>query len=355
MIKKRILAFVIAFAALFAIPVCAAEKDAKLIIEYTDGSKALSGARFDLYYVAETEDYSYFTLTEDFEDYPIKVNGLDSEGYRRLASTLESYIDRDDIEPYDSGKTDKNGRLEFPEDAARLKKGLYLILGNKCNVGNYKYTAEPVLVFVPGIVNETGELIYTVTVEPKYDKDKINDGKDYVTRKVIKVWDDDGNKSERPKSITVQLLRNKKVYDTVVLNSGNNWKYTWTKLDADYDWKVAEKKVDGYTVDIYREGITFVITNTADKPDKPVIPVKPDKPDKPVTPDKPSTPNIPNEPSTPVDSDRPVIGSMDNPPKPAESLPQTGMLWWPVPILAASGILLVAVGRRVRRGAEHEE
>lgn len=44
-----------------------------------------------------------------------------------------------------------------------------------------------------------------------------------------------------------------------------------------------------------------------------------------------------------------------NPPSKPPKLPQTGQYWWPVPVLLASGLLLVAVGLvRRRGGADHE-
>ena len=90
----------------------------------------------------------------------------------------------------------------------------------------------------------------------------------------------------------------------------NNWEYTWENLDGGSRWQVTEAEVpDGYTVAIAQEGTVFIITNTR-----------------------------PSEP----------------PPK----LPQTGMLWWPVPVLACGGLLLIAVGLIVRHrqgGANEKE
>ena len=46
----------------------------------------------------------------------------------------------------------------------------------------------------------------------------------------------------------------------------------------------------------------------------------------------------------------PVIIIPDNPaPTPGDKLPQTGLLQWPITLLAAIGVLLVAVGCRLRR------
>ena len=74
--------------------------------------------------------------------------------------------------------------------------------------------------------------------------------------------------------------------------------------------KVAEDAVEGYAEpEIRREGNTFILTNTCSKPDEP-----------------------------------------DTPP-----LPDTGLLWWPVPVLTALGLLCLVVGLLRRRGGRHEE
>ena len=81
----------------------------------------------------------------------------------------------------------------------------------------------------------------------------------------MKVWEDDGTEA-RPESVTVQLLRNGEVYDTVTLSDENGWSHTWTGLDKDDTWQVVEADVpDDYTVTVTREGITFVVTNTRSK------------------------------------------------------------------------------------------
>ncbi len=43
------------------------------------------------------------------------------------------------------------------------------------------------------------------------------------------------------------------------------------------------------------------------------------------------------------------------PGKPGEKLPQTGQLWWPVPVLLAVGLLFVVLGLAKRRGSGHGE
>ena len=73
------------------------------------------------------------------------------------------------------------------------------------------------------------------------------------------------------------------------------------------------------------------------------IPETPDEPTTPTKPAKPSNPSNPSNPSTP-----------SNPSRPGQpTLPQTGLLWWPVPVLICAGLLLLLLGLLRRKGASH--
>lgn len=107
-------------------------------------------------------------------------------------------------------------------------------------------------------------------------------------------------------------------------------------------------------------------------------PEPPDKPDKPDTPDTPDTPDKPEEenPDTPAapGPDNPdgwVLGAHGekiyrNPEAPspdnpngyvmgAHGLPQTGQLNWPIPVLAVTGVVLVAAGIKLKKETRKDE
>lgn len=287
-----------------------AQREVTLAISYQDGDTHLVGAEFCAFLVATADDVGELTATDTFAQFNVDIQGRNDAAWKTLASTLEGYVLRDGIAPTDSGKTDKDGTLTFPTGDGKLVMGLYLVLGQRHTQDGYRYDAAPFMVMLPTQDAAENEWLYDVTVTPKYDSAKLPDTPTTVTRKVLKVWNDADNESQRPKEIIVQLLRDGEVYDTVTLNAANNWRYAWAELDDSYTWTVAEKECKGYTVRVERNGITFVITNTA-LPDEP-------KPPKPSTPDKPS-------------------------------LPQTGQLWWPVPILLLVGLMLVVIGLFLRK------
>lgn len=305
-----------------------------LTISYQDGDVPLAGAKFSIYLVATVDEYGELTTTEDFAQFHVNIRGENDEVWKTLASTLEGYVLRDGVTPTDTGKTDSEGRLTLPTGENRLTAGLYLVLGSRHSQRGSIYDAQPFMVLLPTLDKEANDWLYDVVVHPKFDKHDKPGGSDddSITRKVLKVWKDDGHEKERPKEAIVQLLRDGKVYETVTLNKANNWRHTWSKLDHDYTWTVVEQELDNYYTEVDREGITFVVTNTytEDIPDNPP-PTGPSSPAEPMQPTEP-TPSKPNEPT----------------------LPQTGQLWWPVPVLMVAGLLLVVIGLIRRRGDSDE-
>ncbi len=77
---------------------------------------------------------------------------------------------------------------------------------------------------------------------------------------VNKVWNDDG--VNRPESITVYLLKDGELADSVEITEADNWTYTWEDLPAGYSWSVVEGETDGYTTEYKADGTEVTITNT---------------------------------------------------------------------------------------------
>lgn len=186
--------------------------------------------------------------------------------------------------------------------------------------------------------------------------------------RVLKVWEDSNNAAGvRPASVTVDLLRDGEVYDTVELSAESNWRHTWTGLDKSKEWQVVEREQENYTVSISTGGVTRVITNTYspdiddDKPplidlDDPEVPLDPGGPTDPVNPpsdiDDPNIPTIPGDPADPANPQNPSGPETDIPDDLTPlgpMLPQTGILWWPVPVMAVLGAALILLGVARRR------
>lgn len=297
--------FLCVLLALFCVPMlaCAAgqenENDTSLTIHYAAGEN-----HFSIYKVAAFSETGVFTLEQPFDTYTEEVkelnhlDDLDTEEWNVLAATLAGVAERDQerIQPLYQEDTDAEGNLELHG----IAKGLYLIIGETTSDDAYIYTPSPILVTVPNRDAEGNWDCHPVIEHTKIGKEEVKG--ELTSYSVIKIWKDTGYEKKRPDQITVDLLQDGKVYDTVTLNQKNQWKYTWDDLEEGHEWKAVEQKVpDGYTMTSTQEGKTFVITNTYKKPGT-------------VT---------------------PTGGS---------KLPQTGQLWWPVPLLAILGILACLVG-----------
>ena len=139
----------------------------------------------------------------------------------------------------------------------------------------------PFLVTVP-MANEDG-YVYEVNASPKTEVARL------VSITIRKVWNTDAS-TEAADHVTVQLLRNGNVVETATLHAENNWQVTYTGMPESDGYSIKEINVPkGFTATYSKTGYVFTVTNTA-------------------------------------------------------ALIQTGQLIWPIPVLAVSGMLLIAVG-----------
>ncbi len=352
-----------------------------------DGSAA-SNVSFKLWRAADVSPDCQYTVSDKFARYPLTFEGLDSDLWRALAQTMAAYAAEDNIAPDFTAKTNSEGSAVFSD----LETGLYLVSGSSYSKGSYTYTPAPFLICLPDYDGESSWL-YDVTAQVKYDSKHNGGGTTTLTRKVLKAWKND-DKASRPESVSVTLLKDGKAYDTVTLTAENNGRYTWDGLDRSAQWQLIENDVPkNYTVTVSKEGITFLVTNTYRSPDNPPDDPPTDPHDNPTDPpddphNDPTNPpddphndptNPPDDPyddptgtpsddptETPSDDTADATGDKHNKPnvprddpsdtppfdEPTASetvpeepkLPQTGMLWWPVPLLAVGGMIVFMIG-----------
>lgn len=329
---KQLFAFFLLFAiylnamvpAAFAAGRIDLKRETTLSLCYRYNNAAITGARFRLYRVANVSESAYFSLSGDFQDYKVNLNHLDADGWNAAGNTLAVYAAADRVNPLAVRSTDNSGRLSF----GTLDVGLYLVTAESKTIGKKTYQSAPFLVCLPSLEDDVWQ--YDVTVEPKCKMESQPDGgeerpnTDTEEVTVLKVWDDEGHQAQRPQKIEVSLLRDGGVHRTVVLSEDNYWRYTWSGLSSQYDWTVVERSVpEPYWV-TYTENTTVLkITNTymEDIPDEP--PPGGEKPD---------------------DTEPAMTEDIPDDPIPTGKLPQTGLLWWPVPVLTIVGLTLFSIG-----------
>lgn len=202
------------------------------------------------------------------------------------ANALENRILMDGIEADACVTSDSVGNASF----SGLESGIYLVVGKEVFQDGVFYMPQVSLVSLSG--NLSVDLKYETSVKPS----RIH---------VLKVWKRD-NKKSRPKSIEVCLLRSDGiVVDKVILNSDNQWSTTWENLSTSYTYRVMETSVpSGYKESCTREKDTIILTNTGNFTDK--------------------------------------VEKKD------EVLPNSGQLWWPVPVLLFVGLVLFGLGRHLK-------
>lgn len=203
------------------------------------------------------------------------------------ANALENRILMDGIEADACVTSDSLSTANF----TGLTTGIYLVVGKEVFQDGVFYMPQV------SLVSLSGDLSVDLKYETSEKPSRIH---------VLKVWKRDSKKS-RPKSIEVCLLRSDGiVVDRVVLNSDNQWSITWDNLSTLYTYRVMETSVpSGYKESCSREKDTIVLTNTGNYTDK-----------------------------------------VEN--KKDEELPNSGQLWWPVPVLLFVGLVLFGLGRHLK-------
>ena len=98
------------------------------------------------------------------------------------------------------------------------------------------------------------------------ESDAVFDGSGDNIQKTINVkviWEDDGQTTDRPDSITVKLLCDGNVVDSVNLNESNSWKASF-KITDDGNYEIEEiNDISSYDVSMDGDADSgFVITNT---------------------------------------------------------------------------------------------
>jgi hypothetical protein len=309
-IKRLLAAFMLLciLALSSAFPAFAAERSCSLTLTCSVGGGRVSGVVCSLYRVADLSGTA-FTPVPAFENAGIKVNGLTTDAkWQAAADSLAVYAAAgvNHIVPDRQEKSDGGGTIAF----SGLTAGLYLAVFSTVTNGltTYRFSAD--LLSLPQW-DGSGTVRYDAEASPKGTSTEKTNTAAGLT--VLKIWNDGGDQTLRPESISVTLFCDGNAYDETTLTGGNNWRYSWSGLPENHSWSVLENNVpEGYTVTYSSEGAILTIVNQ-------------------------STTDIPEEPT-------PKSGR----------LPQTGMLWWPVPMLAIAGLFLFAAGWHRKNENTHE-
>ncbi len=259
-------------------------KKVSLTITFRPEEISASDVEFKAYRVASVNEYADLTLTSAFGGLAVDLSKPDESVWADAVTKAESYVSENAIKPNYTAVTDESGVAVL----SGMPVGLYLIKGDPfISDAHDVYTPQAYLVMFPNRT-ENGEWEYDAESVPKYTKSD-----EIIDIEVIKKWSG-GKAEERPETITVTLFCDDVEYETVSFGDMKNWKYSWEELNAKHTWTISEVSVEGYTTTIEPDGYNFIITNKSN-----------------------------------------------------EILPQTGLMWWPIVLIAFAGVTLVFVGAAI--------
>ncbi len=373
-ILSALIGFCLAIVLTFSAFAAEARATGKLTILCAYSGTAIEGAEFNLYRVSNAPYSENITLTGNFKDCPVYADVTSASGLRTLAITLQGYVLSDDIKPDLTGSTNSNGILVFEN----IPVGMYLVTCNTLERDGVTYISESFIVSVP-YATENGTLEYSIIVEAKIG---VFADLGVGSVRLAKVWEGD-SPQDRPQNVEVEIYSDGTLFETVVLNKENNWRAYITPVPG-MQIVVKENNVpDGYLVTVEKNGYSFILTNkkTADNYEETTTnpsetttqPGGTTKPGETTT--RPGETTKYNEATTkPTASDNlnetditassqnsesttaiaqttvPSGSSQDEP----NRLPQTGVLWWPVPLLAFAGLFIALLGWRKYRRADYD-
>lgn len=269
-------------------------REVSLELSFLWEEQPLSGAAVSLYQVCSMDSHGNLTPLETISDFDwLPDIREEKEPLRQeTAEALERYLlSHPEIPPTDMAVTQERGTAAFPSGSRELSHGLYLVRSIHHSQDHKVYSTSPFFVQLPGREG----LLWDYSVEARA---KPEQSEEQISLRVIKIWEDKYWENRRPAQIRVHLYCDEALYDTVTLPRNGKWAYQWAGLDAAHSWTVKEEPLTDYTTKLERSGNTFYITNT-------------------------------------------YAASASQTP----GLPQTGQLWWPVPVLLAAGLLLLVLGK----------
>lgn len=278
--KNKIISLCLTLCVVFILPLTAfadgfvSGKKGSVSVELIDNTAntPVAGAELTAYHVATVSLNSsgdlVYVYTDEFDGCGIALD--DSS----ITSKLDTYIQSNSVSAL-KAVTDAKGKAVF----SNLPVGLYFV--KQMNAVAGYAPCRPFIVTVP--YKKGNSYIYSVDASPKTDIARLTD----ITIK--KVWNTDESTKIADK-VTIQLLRDGAVIETVTLSKSNGWKVTVSDMPESDAYSVVEINVpNGFTPTYSHNGYEFTVTNTA-------------------------------------------------------SLIETGQLVWPVPILAMAGILFITLG-----------
>lgn len=328
----------------------------------------VKGMRWEAFRIG-TFDGEKITLQGDFAKYPVDMSDLTASGLADAASTLMEYAFTFKLKSAGSGNSKKDGTVTFKN----LDDGLYLIAAKNYIDGETTYVATPAIVVLDS-EKEPELTVYTKIMPTATNSDNVE------KFSVQKIWENDENLPRKPNEIVIDIYRDYKFYETVRLSETNNWNYEWRDR-AGVKWTIIERKIPEGCCIVYKEdGRNYIVVNTyvpgfefdweANFPPPNTTTTTTTTTTETTTTTTASYQiggdevTSTSESSTATDTTTSsttattAVTTKKTSPKTTtttKKLPQTGQLWWPVPVMAIGGLVLIAAGTRIISSSKRDE
>lgn len=378
-IRKKIGAvfFIIAALVLFGFnclcSAASAEGTVTMTIVCEERGKSVKGMSWSVFRIG-SYDGEKIDLEGEFTKYPVDMSDLSSSGLADAASTLKAYAFTYKVEPNGKGTTQSDGTVTFDG----LEDGVYLVAANKSKAGDITYIPAPAIVFIDPEQN------VDFTVYPKITSIRTL-ADEFERLSLRKIWEKYDGMIEKPTEIVVDIYRDYELYETVTLSADKDWNYSWEELTGS-EWTMIERNIPEKCTIVYRnDGRRYIVVNTynpefifdwdtdhRNPPDSTTTTAtgavldevetnttaaesfSTNKADETTETDKTyeTTASVDTSASTAVNDKTPdnTVKHSNTPTltTTAENkLPQTGQLWWPVPVMTMIGLILIAVGTKI--------
>ena len=194
----------------------------KITLQEKENKQGINGAEISLYQIAnanEKDNNLVFNYVEELEMCEADLSNFKDES---LTENIKKCISETTTNT--KKITDSNGIVKFND----LKLGLYLV--KQTNKVEGFSSIDEFLVMIPK--NIDSNWTYNIEAKPKTEIYQT------IDLQVIKEWNKQNKNNKLPESVTIELLKDEEVIDTVTLSELNNWTYTWDDIEKSDKYSV---------------------------------------------------------------------------------------------------------------------
>lgn len=142
-------------------------KVSSIIVYYQYDDVMVSNTEVALYYLASIDTSSQYQFQDKYLDIAFDSSDMSTSDVSLKAQEIYSYISTNGVQSDFTLMTKDDGTSYFHD----LVPGLYLVTVDSQVIGDYRYYANPVLLTIPTVENDTYQ--YDVSVNIKTDCEKI--------------------------------------------------------------------------------------------------------------------------------------------------------------------------------------